>query len=98
MKSIDLVVSASASGKRLDVVLTEAGLSLSRRKIRQVIDVGGVYVNRKRVRIASRQVARGDQVRVEYSETALKQLKTQRVEFRPEDLLLDEDQVLAVNK
>ena len=98
MKSYDLLVEAGHSGKRLDVFLAEAGLELSKRKIRQVIDVGGVYVNRKRVRVASRQVTRGDKVRFEYNEHALKQLKTQRPEFKEADLLWTGHQVIAVNK
>jgi RluA family pseudouridine synthase len=100
MKQVDLTVGAAQGGMRLDVYLAGAGLGLSRRRIRQVIDVGGVYINRKRIRIASRQVMRGDKVRVEYSETTLKSLKGERPAFRPEDLLLDgaEDGILAVNK
>ena len=98
MKSFNLMVGAAQVGLRLDVYLTQAGLELSRRRIRMVIDVGGVYVNDKRVRIASRLVGRGDRVRVEYSESGLKQLKTQSVYFGPQDLLLDQDQVFALNK
>ena len=98
MKSYDLSVDAAQSGKRLDVFLAESGLELSKRKIRQVIDVGGVYVNRKRVRVASRQVTRGDKVRFEYNEHALKQLKTQRPEFKANDILWSGDHVIAVNK
>ena len=98
MKTHDLTVDADHSGKRLDVFLAESGLDLSKRKIRQVIDVGGVYVNRKRVRVASRQVTRGDKVRFEYNENALRQLKTQRPEFKADDLLWRGEHVIAVNK
>ncbi len=98
MKSFNLTVGAAHVGLRLDVFLVQAGLELSRRRIRAIIDVGGVYVNDKRVRIASRLVGRGDRVRVEYSEAGLKQLKTQSVAFAPRDLLLDQDQVFALNK
>lgn len=98
MKSFNLTVGQAQTGMRLDVYLTQAGLELSRRRIRSIIDVGGVYVNDKRVRIASRLVSRGDRVRVEFSETGLKQLKAQNVRFRPEDLLLEQDQIFALNK
>ncbi len=99
MKTKQFIVDAAHNGTRLDVYLLEAGgLALSRRKIRQVIDVGGVYVNKKRIRVASRAVQHGDHVRVEYSEAALKQLKGAAVAFRPDDLLLDQDGLFAVNK
>ncbi len=98
MKSFNLTVGAAHVGLRLDVFLTQAGLELSRRRIRSIIDVGGVYVNDKRVRIASRLVRKGDRVRVEYSESGLKELKAQNLAFRPEDVLLERDEVFALNK
>jgi RNA-binding protein YlmH len=58
MKTYDLTVGAPHSGARLDVFLVAAELGLSRRKIRQVIDIGGVYVNRKRVRCLTAGVSR----------------------------------------
>lgn len=98
MKTYEWVVSPAQDGARLDVFLVEAGLGLSRRRIRSVIDVGGVYVNKKRIRVASRKVQHGDKVRMEYSEQALKKLKTDKPAFAPGDLLLDQFGVLAVNK
>lgn len=85
-------------GARLDVYLVEAGLGLSRRRIRAIIDVGGVYVNKKRVRIASRSVHRGDRIRMQYSDAALKALKSDRPEFKPKDLLFEQFDIFAVNK
>lgn len=98
INSHEYKVGAAATGKRLDIFLAESGVPLSRRKIRQVIDVGGVYINRKRVRIASRPVVRGDVVRVEYSAQALQKLKDKRIALRPEDLIYESDSVLAINK
>lgn len=98
MKTFDLTVGAAQSGMRLDVYLVAAELGLSRRKIRQVIDVGGVYINRKRVRIASRQVCRGDKVRVEYSEAALKTIRAAEPQLAAEALLYEAHGVIALNK
>ncbi|MBM4253038.1 MAG: RluA family pseudouridine synthase [Deltaproteobacteria bacterium] len=98
MKTYDLTVGAAQSGMRLDVYLVAAELGLSRRKIRQVIDVGGVYVNRKRVRIASRQVCRGDKIRVEYSESSLKTIRAAEPQLAAEALLYEAHGVVAINK
>ena len=98
MKTFDLTVGAPQSGMRLDIFLSSAELGLSRRKIRQVIDVGGVYVNRQRVRIASRQVCRGDKVRVEYSESTLKKLRADEPPLTPESILFEGQGLIAINK
>jgi RluA family pseudouridine synthase len=98
MKTYDLTVGAPHSGARLDVFLVAAELGLSRRKIRQVIDIGGVYVNRKRVRVASRQVCRGDKVRVEYSEVTLKKIRAEEPPLTPESLIFEGKGIVAINK
>jgi len=98
MQTHNFTVAPPSSGKRLDVYLVEAGLGLSRRRIRQIIDVGGVYVNKRRIRIASRQVQTGDKVRVEYSEAGLKQLRTQKVTLKQEDLILERPGLFVINK
>jgi RluA family pseudouridine synthase len=98
MKTLKAQVKSPDDGQRLDVFLAAQGLGLSRRKIRSVIDVGGVYVNQKRVRIASWAVRSGDVVRVEYSEAGLASLKAHRIELKPEALLLRRDGVIAIDK
>lgn len=98
MKSFSFKVDSTQSGKRLDVYLLEQIGDLSRRKIRSIIDVGGVYVNKKRVRIASRSVTVGDTVRVEYNEAALKRVKTETFAFSDSDIILAKFGVFAVNK
>ncbi len=98
MKTYLYKVESVDSGKRLDIYLLEQIGDLSRRKIRSIIDVGGVYVNKKRVRVASRAVTVGDSIRVEYNETALKKVKTESFEFRENDLLFNAYSTFAVNK
>ncbi len=94
----NLTVGIAHVGLRLDVYLAQAELGLSRRRIRQIIDVGGVYIDNKRIRIASRQVMRGEKVRIEYSEMGLKQLKNQKLEFFPQDILHEGQDFFAMNK
>jgi RluA family pseudouridine synthase len=98
MKTYSYKVESPDSGKRLDIYLLEQIGDLSRRKIRSIIDVGGVYVNKKRVRVASRSVTVGDMVRVEYNEVALKKVKMESFEFKDTDLLYNSYNTFAVNK
>lgn len=102
MKRLKLKVAPPDDGSRLDKLLAKELLpkepTLSRRKLKSVIDVGGVYVNGKRVRIASWAVRSGDEVRVEYSEDALVKAKEKSPVFKDGDVLLDQGGVIAVNK
>lgn len=98
MKTYSYIVDSVESGKRLDVYLLEKIGEISRRKIRAMIDAGGVYVNKKRVRIASRSVTVGDTIRAEYNEVALTKLKTESFAFAEDDIFLDDFGVFAVNK
>lgn len=102
MRTFQFVVMPDEGGGRLDQYLSariaKEGAELSRRKLRAIIDAGGVYLNGKRVRIASREVVRGDKVKVEYSEEALKQIKRQEFKITAKDVLFDEHGVVAIDK
>lgn len=102
MKTFDFTVRPEEGGTRIDLFLAARfaaeKVELSRRKIRSIIDVGGVYQNGKRVRIASREVGRGDKVRVQYSDEGLKAAKRQDFALAESDILFDEYGVIAVNK
>ncbi len=87
MPRYELKISGALVGERLDLALVKADLGLSRRKIRRAIDLGGVYVNRKRVRIASRGLKFGDQIALEYDAASDKHVD--------EDYRLTDDLVLG---
>jgi len=57
-------VAADDEGLRLDQVVPKHVTGLSRRKARAVIDVGGVFVDRARVKVASRPVRAGQLIEV----------------------------------
>jgi 23S rRNA pseudouridine1911/1915/1917 synthase len=57
-------VEAADAGLRLDQVLARRIAELSRRKARLVIDIGGVFVDRARVKVAGRLVRAGQQIEV----------------------------------
>jgi 23S rRNA pseudouridine1911/1915/1917 synthase len=57
------IVEASETHLRLDQ-LVSARTGLSRRKVREILMLGGIQVGKKRVRVASKEVAAGVEVRV----------------------------------
>jgi 23S rRNA pseudouridine1911/1915/1917 synthase len=57
-------VAADDAGLRLDQVIPRHVAGLSRRKARAVIDVGGVFVDRARVKVAGRPVKPGQVIEV----------------------------------
>ena len=57
-------VAADEAGLRLDQVIPRHVAGLSRRKARAVIDLGGVFVDRARVKIAGRTVRAGQVIEV----------------------------------
>ena len=94
----DFVVNASQSEMRIDLFLAAMFPELSRRKVRQILDVGGCYVNNKRMHIASRQVRAGDKVRIEFSLDGLKKSRQKSFELSNADILYDDHHVIAINK
>jgi 23S rRNA pseudouridine1911/1915/1917 synthase len=58
------VVEAGETGMRLDQVIPKHVPGLSRRKARSVIDIGGVFVDRTRVKVAGRPVRAGQTIEV----------------------------------
>ncbi|MEO8702478.1 MAG: RluA family pseudouridine synthase [Kofleriaceae bacterium] len=57
-------VDAGDEGLRLDQAIAKRVEGLSRRKARAVIDLGGVFVNRSRMKVASRPVHAGQTIEV----------------------------------
>lgn len=98
MERNTFVVKDDQSGMRIDLFLAAVMPTLSRRKIRGILDVGGCYVNNKRMHIASRQVQGGDKVRVEYSLEALSKAKQKKFELADSDIVFDDQHVIAINK
>src|SRR5215831_9265670 len=57
-------VAADEAGLRLDQVVPRHVAGLSRRQARAVIDLGGVFVDRARVKVAGRPVRAGQRIEV----------------------------------
>ncbi len=58
----NITVSAEEAGLRLDQLLAVRVPGLSRRRARVLIDLGGVFVDRRRIKIASRAMRANEQV------------------------------------
>lgn len=82
---------------RLDMALVKLCPNLSRRKIRSAIDTGGVYVNKKRVRISSRTVSTGDEVSLQLL-AATPVRRDERFELRETDIIHEDQDCLIINK
>lgn len=98
MERHQFIVKEDQSGMRIDQYLAAMLPALSRRKVRSILDVGGCYVNNKRMHIASRQIRGGDKVRVEFNLQALSKTKQKVFELTDSDILYDANHVIAINK
>ncbi len=99
MKSLKTKVEEHQAGTRLDVALAALQPQLSRRKIRLIIDLGGVYLNRRRIRVASRPVQAGDILEVTYNETNLTRNRVNPdAKFSPSMIIYDNNGLIAINK
>jgi RluA family pseudouridine synthase len=94
----DFIVPEGQPAIRIDHFLATVISDLSRRKIRQILDVGGCYVNNKRMHIASRSVKSGDRIRVEYSLEGLKKTRQRKFCLQDADILYDANGLIAINK
>ncbi len=98
MERHTFVVKDDQSGMRIDLYLSAMLPTLSRRKVRGILDVGGCYVNNKRMHIASRQVNGGDKVRVEFSLQALGKAKQKKFALDDSAIVYDAHDIIAINK
>ncbi len=90
---------AKKGGQRIDQALAELLPDLSRRALRRLIDVGAVYKNNQRVRVASRMVDAGDHLTVHYEADAAKKIKAaQQMHLQAEQVLLLNDDLLVLHK
>lgn len=80
--------------KRLDVYLQQRLAGISRSKIQQLIDLGGVTVNGRAPK-ASTTVSRGDVIDVILPAPAIKTIEPENI---PLDVLYEDDDFIVINK
>jgi 23S rRNA pseudouridine1911/1915/1917 synthase len=99
-------VPAEAAGLRLDQCLARCVPGLSRRTARIALDLGGVFIDNKRVKVAGRTVYPGQQVRVHLGTAFATATKATGRDARardeaklpPPQILFEDEHVIAVLK
>ena len=97
MPTVKFTIAEECSKDRFDLACVFYS-SLSRRKIRSIIDIGGAYLNGKRVKIASRQVRPKDQVVLIYNDEELKTANSNDFVLTSNDILYEDSDLVVVNK
>lgn len=97
MPTVKFTITQECSKDRFDLACVFYS-SLSRRKIRSIIDIGGAYLNGKRVKIASRQVCPDDRVVLIYNDEELKTVNADDFLLTGNDILYEDSELVVVNK
>jgi len=87
-------VGADLAGKRLDDGAALLFPTLSKNRVRKIIDLGGCSVNNTLVRVASRQLREGDEIVLGIMEPE----RFRDLIFRESDILYEDNDVLAICK
>jgi len=82
-------------GKRLDAFIAEK-LNISKAVGRRLIMIGSVYLNKKRIHIASKSIFEGSHIEVFYNPTLVK--TDPPFELKQTDILYEDDVLIFVNK
>lgn len=98
MERHKIQVSYRLNGMRLDHAISEGIPGMSKRRAKAIIDVGGAYLNRKRIRVASRTVGKGDQIEVEYNPALFGPEVKSRSGLKAEDILFENAELFVINK
>lgn len=103
MKLLEIQISDSLAGRRLDegvvYILKQSGFELSKSKAKALIEKGSVYLNKKRIRIASKPLFRNAWVGVYWKNDLSLQNPKPSLEWDLKQNILYEDDVLvAVSK
>jgi RluA family pseudouridine synthase len=99
-------VTSAHVGKRLDHYLAEVlppkmGVDISRSKIRGLIVVGAVFLNKKRVRIASKELILGAtvEIRIDLQKLQADQpARNEKYELSDDHVLYEDSEIIIVNK
>jgi 23S rRNA pseudouridine1911/1915/1917 synthase len=91
-------VAADEAGLRLDQVVPRHVAGLSRRKARTVIDLGGVFVDRTRVKIAGRLVRAGQSIEVNVGGVLAREAEASSAPLLEPRVVFIDDHVIVVDK
>ena len=104
MRKLSLTTTLSHQGKRLDQVLADwlpvaLGEPVSKAGVRKLIVAGAVYLNRRRVRIASKNILARARIEVFYEGEKLKTISRDRpFEMSKAHILFEDEFLIAIDK
>ena len=98
MRTLDIQVKAQDSGLTIDKLIVKYAPDMSRRRIRRILDMGGIQLNSQKVRVASTKVKNKDHVVMTYSLESLQAWTQQKFSLVKKDILLFNDELLIINK
>jgi 23S rRNA pseudouridine1911/1915/1917 synthase len=98
VRHVSFTVAPDDAGLRLDQLLAKRVPGLSRRTARKVLAIGGVFVERARVKVASKLVLPGRKVEVHLG-SALERVEAAETSTPPHlEILFEDDDLLVVDK
>ena len=98
VQKISFQVGVQENTLPVDKGILAHGTELSRKKIRKILDMGGISVNGQRARTASWKLKFGDQVSVQYSLSSLEIASQKKFELSKQDILFQNKKIIAINK
>ncbi len=102
MKHFEFIIPEELNGTRLDqglFHLMQAKMPLSKSVIRKLLVAGAVYLNKSRVRIASKTLRTGAKVELYYNEKKEKPISgLKAIQLSQTDILYEDENLIAVNK
>lgn len=98
IQSRSIQVPDALDGQRFDVALSELLPDISRKKIKQIIDAGGAYLNKKRVVIAKFMIKKGDKIEIFWDDVRPLSNKSHAYKLESSTLIFEHPNFFVVNK
>ncbi len=109
LKSVNAKITELLNGERFDIAAAQLFPQLSRKKIKIIIDSGGAYLNKKRIKIAKTAVKSSDKIELFWEETsssaeqnvAVKQLKIKNninISLSSKNIVFENELFFIINK
>lgn len=98
IQSRNAKIPETLDGQRFDVALASLLPDISRKKIKQIIDAGGAYLNKKRVVVAKFVVKKGDRIEIFWDDVRPLSKKSQAHKLESSTLLFEHPHFFVLNK
>ena len=97
-KQIKLTIRKPEAGLPIDKAILSYYQEISRKKLRRILDMGGIKLNGKRVQRGSLTVATNDQVSILYSKQDIESKSPNKFSLSPKEILFENKDLIAINK